>query len=80
MTHAGGRLVLMMTIAKVPCLAATHSQLQLPGGLLLIHIVQQMILHHLILESIKMLCHLELFHPRSLSPNTVTVYGGGYRI
>jgi len=71
----------MMSIAtKVSCLAATHAQHQIPGGLLLIQIVQQMILHHLILESIKMLCHLELFHPGSLSPNTVTVYGGGYRI
>ena len=80
MTHAGGRLVLMMSIAKVSCLAATHAQHQIPGGLLLIQIVQRMIMHHLILESIKVLCHLELFHPGSLSPNTVTVYGGGYRI
>ena len=88
MTHAGKMLVVSLVTKgaiKTSCIVATNTWKVMVPGRMQVKIFStqsalQMTIHLLIMEFSHKPCHLVLFHLRSSSPSTVTVYGGDSRI
>lgn len=87
MTRVGrGSAKNRMGVIQISCIVAIRTRQIIAVGLETAFLFSWLIaqpmemIHCLTMGSSKMLCHLVLFHPKSSSPNTVTVCGGDFRI